>query len=313
MAMAYRVTPRWGAENDTARYLDGMFRYCEGRMPNTEIFGQLPNTILLNIGTLGCTLPSENFFLFVLALFTPLPLLLCCSWSRGSWQWSWGLLLSVYGLELMTNAMRQSLGMAFFMVGLACLHQKKRLGLILGCVGAVIHLAVLPYLPLLVLLVAHRQAREGGKKSAFWAVSAGTVCTGVYLANFGGEPVGVFVEVVAGFRVKYAEILGPDFLLFMVAPLILLQGSRYLDLKKFIVTPELLVALYSTMIIVASLIYTPYITYRLAIFAVPLQIFMVCLADDDKRRSGAVAFVGLCAHALFMEWQIGSLARLYYG
>lgn len=300
LLLAFRPIPSEGSDNDTVRYVSDLHEYCSRSLSkdiwlNKEISYQF----FYLITSPACIVKSDGIFLFEVAAFLPLMFLLFSRWRNGVLLWASSLLFSVYGLELMTNAMRQGLAMLFFFGGLSLLHQHPRKAALLGFLAVAAHTSVVPFLPLMLWLSGARLSARGWLAIVLlviFALAVGGVMFGGTILEFGGS----IGELHNFYTSIYEEPPNPLFMVFMTVPLYFVYGLRYLFERNHITSAERKVVFYSTLLLVFSLVVFPAITFRFAIFAVPLQIFIVTLSDRCGIKTGVYAMLGMLVHLCVM-------------
>jgi quinol-cytochrome oxidoreductase complex cytochrome b subunit len=111
----------------------------------------------------------------------------------------------------------------------------------------------------------------------------------------------------------YAEKPSVWFLSFMIFPLIFIFLVRYLDRHAEPIKQEQTAFWYSTILLILSMLFFPYITYRFAMAAIAIQVFMATKASNVSVRSGisiaGVLMVNFIIYALFSK----SVIPLFYG
>lgn len=313
LLLAFRPIPNADSANDTVRYVDDLHQYCgRGISENRQLNKEISFQFFYFFTAPACLADSDGVFLFEVALFLPLMFLFFSSWRNGAFLWACSLLFSVYGLELMTNAMRQGLSMLIFFGGLALAHKHPRKAFVFAVLAVVAHTSVLAYIPLLLWVSGVRLSRTGwiiGIASALCFIMIVGGIYGVTIAGF----LGGIGELHDFYTAIYAEQQNTSFILFIVIPLYFIYGLRYLIERQCISSAERKAVIYSTSLILVSLIVFPSIAYRFAILAIPLQIFLVTLSERHSFKVGGIAMVGMIAHLLVMFSISNNYSVLIYG
>lgn len=103
------------------------------------------------------------------------------------------------------------------------------------------------------------------------------------------------------------------FLLFIISPLVLVFVIRSLDRGAEASKEERITFWYSAAILTLSMVLFPFITYRFAMAAIALQVFMAIRSSNLSIRSGGL--IAGCLVAQFMVYAIFSknVVALFYG
>lgn len=310
--LSFRPIPDIGSKNDTGRYIDHLHQYCSGAIEERFIAKDVSYRIFFTVMSPACWVESDGLFLFEAALFLPLGFLLFARWRKGSFLWSTSLLLSVFGLELMTNALRQSLGMLLFFGAVTFGRANRTKALLLGLLAVAAHTSVLAFYPLLFWMVSARSAKK-------WLIASGGI---VLLAGIGCVivlkiPVFEFIKSVdklrATYSIMYEEELKRSFILFMVLPLFFVYGLRFLFNRESVDSDERKAIIYSSALLLLIYIFFPYITYRFAIFSFAIQIFLITRSERPSLAAGGYALCGLMMHLSFMLTLSSHFEELIYG
>ena len=112
--LSFRPIPSMDSANDTGRYVTNLHQFCTGSFSSDIINKEISYKVFYAVTSPACLSGSDGVFLFEVAAFLPLIFLLFSPWRNGTFPWACSLLFSVFGLELMTNAMRQGLAMLLF-------------------------------------------------------------------------------------------------------------------------------------------------------------------------------------------------------
>lgn len=304
LLLALRPIPSEKSANDTVRYVSGLHQYCgnalsDSGLINKQINKEISYQIFYSTVSPACWADSDGIFLFEVAAFLPLMFLLFSPWRNGTVLWACSLMFSVYGLELMTNAMRQGLAMLLFFGALSLIQKRPRWALLLGALAVAAHTSVLAFLPMLLWMARHRLSRKWQRIG---------IALMLFLTLIGGALYGgAIAKLLAGlselrdfYMAIYVEQLSFAFILFMTLPLFYVYSLRYLFERASMTSAERIAIVYSSMLVLVSLIIFPAISYRFAIFAVPLQIFLVSLSGRHSMKIGGFALIGMIIHMSIM-------------
>lgn len=316
--LSFRPIPGIDAANDTGRYVEGFREYCSNSLFSDQVNEKISYQFFHLIFSLACLTGGDRAFLFVTAFILPLAVLLFASWKDGSLLWASTLLLSVFGLELMTNAMRQSLGMVVFFGALATVKNHGIKALILGALAVVAHASVLAFIPFLFWMFFLFRLCGVWSRGFLWLIALIVcffviVCIGIidqiHFLNF-SEPENYLVNV---YSEKYAEQLNVSFVLFLVLPLYFVYGIRRFFENNNVTDLERKGVIYSTVILIFCYLFFPFITYRYALFSVAMQIFLVAISERHRREVGLIALIGLISHLVVMFLISGNFDVLIRG
>ena len=310
--LAFRPIPVVDSVNDTERYVTGLHQYCTSSFFSDLINQEISYQIFYGVASPACATGSDGIFLFEVALYLPLMFLLFSAWRKGTLFWACSLFFSVFGLELMTNAMRQGLAMLMFFGALSLVNKHLVKALLLGILAVATHSSVLAFLPLLLWLSARQRSRR-----VLLAVAASALLFAAAGALIYREDIIEFFENVEALRTTFGQIyannLKTSFLLFMTLPLYFVYGLRRFLEKEHVSGLEHKGVLYSTAVLAISLVAFPYITYRFAILAVAMQIFLVSIAEQQSSRIGGIALAGFMVHLFVMLFLSTHFEVLIYG
>lgn len=298
--LAFRPIPSSDNANDTVRYVSKLHQYCGKEISEDLATNQkISYDFFYAVTSPSCWTGSDGIFLFEVAAFLPLMFLLFSSWRNGTLLWACSLMFSVYGLELMTNAMRQGLAMLLFFGALALVRKHLVRAILLGALAVAAHTSVLAFFPLLLWMSGVKLSRK------FWIVSGVLslliVASGgmIYRAEI-AELFSIMGDSQSFYRTIYAEELNTSFVIFMAFPLYFVYGLRRVFERKFITADERKSVVYSTVLLLLSFIILPAISYRFAIFSVPMQLFLVSMSERHSFKVGGFALVGFVVHLSIM-------------
>lgn len=312
LLLSFRPIPNTSSSNDTGRYVDDLRQYCQESISDRLSNGKISDKIYYVVTSPACLARSDRVFLFEASVFLPLMFLLYFFWHRGTFPWACSLLFSIFGLELMTNAMRQCFAMFLFFGAVALVRKRLVHALLLGALASATHVTALIYFPLL-LWISRAPISRKGSLIVFMLALLTAMIVGVAYQSFLIECFHNIDELRMLYTIKYADELKPSFLLFMTLPLFFVYGLRCLLEKQNVSMEEKKGFIYSTAVLVLSFLFFPYITYRFAMFAVPLQIYFVSISENHRLEVGCVALVGFLAHTMFMFFATNHFNVLFYG
>jgi len=312
LLLSFRPIPDAASANDTVRYVADLHQYCSGAIEKALVTKNISYNFFYMVTSPACWVDSDRLFLFEVAAFLPLMFLLFAKWRNGTFLWACTLLFSVYGLELMTNAMRQGFAMLLFFGSLALLHRHRAAAFLLSALAVAAHTSVLAFIPLLLWIEGSRV----NKKTILMIGPVLLLAATITFLTFQTAIIDWFVladELRTIYMLIYADELKASFLLFMVAPLYFIYGLRRVFEKENISSAESRGILYSTALLAVSFIFSPYITYRFAIFTVAMQIFLVTISERHNQKVGVFALIGLLAHLVVMLVISDHFMALFYG
>lgn len=299
LLLSLRPIPSAGSDNDTGRYVQDLHQYCTGSVDEKLANKEISYAMFYAVTSPACLTKTDGVFLFEVAAFLPLMFLLFAKWKNGTFLWASSLMFSVFGLELMTNAMRQGFATLLFFGAIALLQRHRVMALLLGLIAVAAHTSVLAFFPFLLWISGVRLS-----KKMMLAGGAILLSLGISVLLAFQSQLIEFIQAMDGLRATYsliyADELKSSFILFMVLPLYWVYGVRWLHEKENISSAEKKAVIYSTLLLLASYFVFSYITYRFAIFAVALQVFLVTRSEKPGLVTGGYVFIGLLAHLFVM-------------
>ena len=145
-----------------------------------------------------------------------------------------------------------------------------------------------------------------------WAIpllaGAGYFVSMRFLAKYGQ-----LLAAITAVAETYAEKPTVFFLFFMISPMLLIFLFRLLDDRAKATRQEWIVFCYCAAILVLSIAIIPYITYRFAMTAAALQVFMAMKSPNISVRSAGLIACGLIAHFMAYALLSKSVISLFYG
>jgi hypothetical protein len=310
--LSLRPIPNKHSANDTVRYVQELHLYCEGIVSDRIAKKESSYNLFFLVTSPACLAESDGLFLFEVALFLPLMFLLFAKWRNGTFLWACSLMFSVFGLELMTNAMRQGFAMLIFFGAVSLLERHRLLAFLLCLVAIFGHTSVLTFFPFFLWIGGVRLSKKTMLIGGLWLSLIGIF---VFFA-FYGQIIKLFQVVGAlgaRYSLIYADELKPSFILFMVLPLYWVYGMRHYCETACVTSEEKKGIVYSTVLLATSYLVFPYITFRVAIFAVVLQLFLVTRSERQGIKTAGYVFFGLLVHLFIMLIVSKHFAVLIYG
>lgn len=308
LILSFRPVPKLNSANDTGRYVQASHQYCAGTKVTQAENKEASYATFYAATSLACLVQSDNFFMFEVAAFVPLIFLLFVKWRNGTYLWACSLIFSVTGIEMMTNAMRQSLAMLLFFGALALLARHRYLALLMALVSIAAHSSTLYYSPLLLWFAG---ARLSKKMQLIGAVVLIMLCIIFY------APINSLIEDVIElntfYSTIYAEALSTSFILFIALPMFWVYGVRHYLVRKHVSIEEKTSFIYSMILLLISFIAFPAIIYRFALFGVALQIFLAARSEKPGVEAGAYALIGSLLHLVVMLMVSNNYAVLING
>ncbi|WP_041406553.1 EpsG family protein [Shewanella loihica] len=294
--LALRHIPSFYDINDSGRYVAWIESYCLGEEGYYEDKLESPSyQLFYSVATLNCTITEPHTFLFIVALFTPLPFVLFSRGGCGNFMWSLTFFLSVFSLELMTNALRQSLGLMLFMFSLALIKKSKLFAFVILIVSIFSHPSVAIYSPLFIVMAYNgfvlRVLRH--KPYMFLFFSLVVLFLGV-ISNYS-----LFWGQLNFYQSIYMNSLNLSFVLYVTFPVFFVWFTRYVVDYELVSFDERFCFFYSLFLIVVTLVFFPAITYRVVFLTFPIYIFIIS-REGVTKLSGLCACIGLVIHMSVM-------------
>lgn len=332
LGLSFRPIPSDDAPNDTGRYVGNQLQACAlpasgnssvthdstvaihsawGTLPGAgEPFMTVPMRAFNLLMRPACVGGNPRLFLFWAAMALPVALLLFANWNlEGTLLLAGGMLFSTVGFEFMNNALRQGVGMAFLMGGFYYQNRFAKWSALLAAL--VLHDSNWFFVPL-ALLIAYSTGTRSMKTMLLWAlpILAGLGC--LFILRF----ISSFDLLSTGFSIyeeRYAEEASVPFLLFIISPVIFVFVIRLLDRNSKATNVEKITFWYSMALLTLSIVVFPAITYRFAMSAITLQVFMAMRSSSLSVRSGGVIAFGLISHFMIYAAFAKNVVALIYG
>ena len=247
----------------------------------------------------ACLFQSDRFFLFVSAFMVPAAYLWFARWKRGDWLIASAAMLSVYGFELMTNALRTGFALFFFFGALHSGRSRLFTSAALFAIAGLIHNSLLVFFP---LLYYQWRVSLPGRTMQLMSVLFVLLVGLMALTN----PLGInglissILDLTESYSVIYAIDLNASFLIFMVAPLLIVFLARATFAWSHLTRIEIISFLYSSLLIAFTFVFFRYVTFRLAMISVPIQIFLITQSGTSTLTVNKIIFGILVVQLLTM-------------
>lgn len=287
MGFSLRPIPDIYSPNDTGRYINFFNLYCAG---GGDVFGinDISKRFFYFIFSPTCLLGQGSFLLLV-AIVPSLALLYSSSAGRKMSYWIVAFILSIYSIELMTNALRQGLGTSILLLGMA-MWRRPIVATFCLLLAAASHISIFFILPF----------------SAIWVYFSSGIISRLHLVI-----IGFFTSLFAFYIFRsfvsdsdsfefyqaiYVQASNAGFLLFMVLPIIAVFMIRWLFDGVKIYDQEGIFVVYALVIIILSQMFIPAIVYRFALLMVPVQFFLILQSRYISTVGGFVAVLFFFLH-----------------
>jgi len=287
--LALRPIPSILSPNDTGRYIAEFTWQCTRPIfdSSQKNIGWATFTTLLRP---VCWIGGSREFMFVTVLAVPLAFLFFGNWKRGGLIWSLAALFSMDGFEFATNALRQGMGLFFLIFAIKIILDEKRyLGIAIGIFASLIHTSNIAYLPLLFWFakLGYRKRKSASETALFVALPF-IVVSGIAIGA-----AWTLSDSIDIYRLYYKDILSNAFILFVSLPILYVYAVRYRITSTSVSKDEIALAVYSSILIIVTLIYFPAIAYRFTFTSGILQIYMAMSANDSNVKQGIYVLVGI--------------------
>jgi hypothetical protein len=294
-ALAFRPIPGLLDSNDTGRYVTFQEDACQSSLSDDDAGIQQWTFDLL--ARPACLSGGPKLFLLLVGGALPVAFIIFGEWkTEGALLLAAGLLLSVVGFELATNAMRQAVSLVFL---LGAISLNNKFGRVLAlCVAVLLHVSNLIFVPWVFLL--NREESKTPRLKPYMlvlVVLAAAIGWNYFKADI-TDQIYSGTTLLQAFQDIYEEPMSPGFLLFMLFPVFWVFGVRWFGSKVPMPRSEKLTFCYSAVVIALTIAFFPMITYRVAMTAAVLQIFLAMRAVDLSFGSGAWISTGLAGHFL---------------
>lgn len=294
-ALAFRPIPGLLDSNDTGRYVTLQEDACQSPVFNDDAGIQQWTFDLL--ARPACWSGGPKLFLLLVGGALPVAFIILGEWkTEGALLLAAGSLLSVVGFELLTNALRQAVSLGFLLAAISLNNKFGRL--LVLCIAVLLHVSNLIFVPWVFLL--NRGEWRFPKLKAYMLVLV-VLAAAIGWNYFGTDITDQMYSgatLLQAFQDIYQDPMAPRFLLFMLFPVCWVFGVRWLSSKVPLPRSEKLTFCYSAAIIALTIALFPMITYRVAMTAAVLQMFVAMGAVDLSFGSGAWISTGLAGHFL---------------
>lgn len=327
LLLSVRPIPSVTAGNDTGRYVGNQLQACALPFSGTSWVSHDSSVVLSPslitdpatsfslrafdwIMRPTCLGNEPRFFLFCAALPLPISFLLFADWKReGTLLVAGGMLVSTVGFEFMTNALRQGMGLGFLLAGFA--FKNRLLKIVAIAIAMLLHNSNWFFAPL-ALLFAYRSGTLSTKNLLRWSIPVLILVVYLFTVSF-FSTLDQLYGALGTYLEAYAEKPSLGFLIFMILPLFFIFLVRFLDRRAEPSKEEQTTFWYSTTLLILSVMFFPYITYRFAMEAIAIQAFMAAKASNLSVRSGVSIAGGLAATFMIYALFSKSVLPLFYG
>jgi hypothetical protein len=308
LLLSLRPIPTQGSMNDTGRYVANQAEACSLPLEGDDSLS-LPLKVFNLIMRPACWVPEPAVFLFIAGISLPLALVVFGRWSsEGAVLLAVSALLSTVGFEFLTNALRQGVSLAFLLGAFASTNRYVRIAALAAAL--LIHDSSWFFAPLVFLLIAKSEKVRIGT-IALWGIPLAAGLAYLVILRFAST----FTGVSAAFdfyKGSYEDEASRAFLLFIVSPLVFIFGIRLLDRKALLSREERIAFWYSAILLGCSLVIFPMISYRFAMTAILLQLFLAMRNRNLSVESSAAISMGLVLHFSFYAfWGKNVMAVLH--
>lgn len=290
--LTFRPIPSTDAPNDTGRYAAALHTYCEGQSEQAGQSIWLDGSSLMYTLTGSCLFGSERVFLFLAALAIPAAYLSFANWNRGNFLIAAAAIFSVYGLELMTNALRNAIALFFFLGALRFGRDRLLISAALFGAAGLLHSSIFVFFPILY----HVWLSSSNRREMQLLSLAFVSLIGLQAILNGSMWGGLLSSTVNSFDFYvtiYAINMNILFQLFMITPLYIIFFARFIFDGSGIAGLEIFSLLYSSVLIGICIVFFPYITYRFSISSIAMQLFVITLSGSQSVAASKVIFAAL--------------------
>jgi hypothetical protein len=307
LLLALRPIPTQASSNDTGRYIANQADACSLPMGEDASLS-LPLRAFNVIMRPACSVPDPAAFLFIAGISLPLALVIFGGWrSEGAVLIAVSALVSTVGFEFMTNALRQGVSLTFLLGAFAFSNRYVRIAALAAAL--LIHDSSWFYAPLVLLLIA-KSDKVKIRTIVLWGIPLTAGILYLIVLRFASTFSGIS-DAWEYYISSYANESSPAFLLFIVCPLFFIFAIRRFDRKAALSPEERLTFYYSAIILACSIVIFPVITYRFAMTAILLQLFLAMRNSRLSAKSAVAIFLGMAAHfAFYAFWGKNVMAVL---
>jgi hypothetical protein len=223
LALAFRSVPGVQDPNDTGRYVVSQEDSCSSAGAADDTGAQ--QNVLNLLMRPACAIRSERLFLFVISAFLPGALALFGEWAGGgTLLLAAGLISSVVGFELATNALRQGVSLAFLIVAVSATWKPGR-WLALG-MALLLHTSSWIFLPWVLLLDQEQWVARKSKIFLFLLASVSVIAVWHYWDSIVAGLISDGLELLRTYEDIYSGGGTTAFLLFMLFPTVWVFAVR---------------------------------------------------------------------------------------
>jgi hypothetical protein len=294
IALSFRPIPAIDADNDTGRYVEHQTEACKAPiLQDDEII--LSQKMFNLYSRPVCWTGEPRVFMLWAALALPLALLLFGDWREGSCVvLAVGLLLSVSGFEIMTNALRQ--GAATILLLGALSFRRYNLRIVTLIAALMMHDSSWFFAPLIFMVNRDRVTHTLSKLSkVLWAVGVIACATYLLTHRFEVQALGS-ADFISFILQRYSETKGWQFTVFVALPMYWIFFVRAISAKGGVSRDEKTVFWYTTALYLLSVMTIPGIAYRYTMTACILQVVMAMKAKNLSLKSSVAISLGLVGH-----------------
>jgi hypothetical protein len=332
LGLSFRHIPADTDPNDTGRYVGNQLQACalpaSGKSPVTHDSSVVLHSTrgpLIGAGESTLTFPLMAFnllmrptcldgnprlFLFCAAMAIPVGFLFFADWNReGTFLIAGGMLVSMIGFDLMTNALRQGVATPFLLGGFYFQNRFAKLGFIVAAI--ILHDSNWFFAPL-AILIAYSTGKLTMRTMIWWGIPLVAIAGYLFSLRFISK-FDLLSTIAESYFENYAEKMSIPFLIFMISPFIMVFVIRRFDRKGKATKEERITFWYFLIILILSQVLLPYITYRFAMAAVTVQVFMAMRASNLSLRSGGLIASVLVVHFLAFAAFGKAVVDLFYG
>lgn len=312
-SLALRPIPSVFDHNDTGRYIDSYHQVCNAPVSfdwSARLTWETYNLLTVP----ACLAEFNELYLFFFAIPVPLAFVVFGVWRRGSLLMACGFLFSFACFEFMTNALRQSASLFFFLGAFAFIGRPKYQ--LLFCIPALLlHDSTLTFIPLLLLLSYLKSNQIKLKSGAIYALIAVSIA-GLALLSLNSvyfEGGGDFDDLFDVFQTKYEDEQSLWFQLFVALPVVWIFFARWFHDRVGISMEERVAIGYFAVFFIITAVLFPYIPYRLAMTGVALQLLLAMRNNKTNSLAHVWIFWGLIIHFLVYAFFSKNLTSVLFG
>lgn len=304
LLLAMRPIPSIFAPNDTGRYIIDFMAYCSiGIEEKPTVFQDISYNVYFMFLWPACWTGEGKiqFMLFAAAAALPISMLLFSNWRNGALIWAFSLFFSVYGLELMANALRQNFATLFYFAAFVVAKKHRVHGLLLGVSAVLVHTSAAAFFPMLLWI---SQSRMSKKMWVFVIALSGLIAFSDIRQL---RDMGEFYTSI------YSEGSSLLFDMYIIMPLYFFYFIRRVFDAQSLSVDERKCVRYSSVVLVVALMFFPAVAYRFALFAVPVQLFAASNAENRGSAARIYTLVLSLAHLATIFLVSDQYQATFYG